>query len=495
MANISERKDKNGNVISYRIRVAQGYDANGKKLKPLEMTWKPSPDMTPRQIEKELNRVAVEFEERCKVGLAGNGRQKFSEYSEYVLDLKERNGELRLNTSARYRDLIVRVNKGIGHIKLCELRPQHLNALYAQLGKEGLRKGAGKATLKPDVNLKDKIHALGYTSIEAFAKASAGVSATTFKAAAKGSTINLDCAQKIADALKESVDTLFDVTRDMRPLSSKTIREHHVLIHMILAQAEKELLVPYNAADKATPPKVETHEVNYFQQHEVDAILQAAESEPIKWKLMLHLMLVTGGRRGEMLGLTWDDVDFDYNRIHINKCVYYNRKLGIYIDKPKTKNSVRYISLPAESMQLLREYRDTYYNPLKEAVGDQWKGEGFIFVSDSGDKSGHVMHPDSVTGYCDDFATKHGLRHINPHAFRHTNVSLLYFNGMDSISISKHIGHASVSTTTNIYGHVIAEAESRSAQVMGDIILSCRKPGITVQNKPEDENIKEESAV
>jgi predicted TIM-barrel fold metal-dependent hydrolase len=50
-------------------------------------------------------------------------------------------------------------------------------------------------------------------------------------------------------------------------------------------------------------------------------------------------------------------------------------------------------------MQLLREYRDTYYNPLKEAVGDQWKGEGFIFVSDSGDKIGRVMHPDSVTGY------------------------------------------------------------------------------------------------
>ncbi len=70
MANISSRKDKDGNIISYRIRVARGYDNYGKKLKPYELSWKPAPGMTKKQIEKELNKQAVQFEEECKNGLS-----------------------------------------------------------------------------------------------------------------------------------------------------------------------------------------------------------------------------------------------------------------------------------------------------------------------------------------------------------------------------------------------------------------------------------------
>ncbi len=82
------------------------------------------------------------------------------------------------------------------------------------------------------------------------------------------------------------------------------------------------------------------------------------------------------------------------------------------------------------------------------------------------------MHPDSVTSYCKRFSEKYGLKHINPHAFRHTAASLLYFAGMDTISISSHLGHAKASTTQNIYAHIIAESESRIAECMGGIILS-----------------------
>ena len=108
MANISERKNKKGEIISYRIRVSKGYDAQGKKLKPFEMTWKVPDGMTPRQIEKELNRVAIQFEQQCKAGLAGDGKQKFSVYADYVLNLKEQNGELRHHTISRYRELKIK---------------------------------------------------------------------------------------------------------------------------------------------------------------------------------------------------------------------------------------------------------------------------------------------------------------------------------------------------------------------------------------------------
>ena len=131
MPSITPRKNKAGEVISYRIRVSRGYDSEGKKLNPREMTWKPSPNMTPRQAEKEAQRQALLFEEQCRQGYAPDNRQTFAQYAAYVLQCKEQAGTKR-RTLERYRSLLVRINAGIGHIKLAELRPQHLTAFYAQ---------------------------------------------------------------------------------------------------------------------------------------------------------------------------------------------------------------------------------------------------------------------------------------------------------------------------------------------------------------------------
>ena len=124
MANISARKNKKGEIISYRIRVSRGYDSNGKQLKPYEMTWHPASDISAKRIEKEVQKQATLFEEQCRQGLIGDGRQKFGEYAEYVINLKEKSGELRHHTVVRYRELLQRVNQGIGHIKIKDIRPQ-----------------------------------------------------------------------------------------------------------------------------------------------------------------------------------------------------------------------------------------------------------------------------------------------------------------------------------------------------------------------------------
>ena len=109
--------------------MAAGYSASGEKIKPYEMTWKPAPNMTKKQIEKELNRQATLFEEQCKLGLMGDGKQKFENYADYVMKVKADSGVLRHNTEMRYRELLVRINAGIGHIKIADIRPQHLNEL------------------------------------------------------------------------------------------------------------------------------------------------------------------------------------------------------------------------------------------------------------------------------------------------------------------------------------------------------------------------------
>lgn len=249
-------------------------------------------------------------------------------------------------------------------------------------------------------------------------------------------------------------------------LSNKTILEHHRLISTIMTQAEKEMIIPYNPAHKATPPKPEQREVNYFQPEQVAAIRDALEDEPLKWKAATHLLLLSGCRRGEIMGLKWAKVDFNGCSIRIDNNLLYSADIGIYEDTPKTATSVRTIRLPAETMQLLKEWK-LEQTAQRIASGDRWTYTDFLFTQENGTP----MHPDSLTDWLAKFSDRRGLPHINPHAFRHTMASLLYFNGVDSITISKRLGHAKVSTTTDVYSHIIKEADERAADCLGDIIL------------------------
>ena len=90
MANISERRDKDGTVISFQIRVFRGRDASGKRLKDYQMTWKPAPGRTTRQVRKELERQATLFEEACRNGQVSIKKPTLKKYANYVIDLKQR---------------------------------------------------------------------------------------------------------------------------------------------------------------------------------------------------------------------------------------------------------------------------------------------------------------------------------------------------------------------------------------------------------------------
>ena len=135
MATIEKLSYKNG--VSYRISVSAGFDTSGRRIRH-RMTYKPEPGMTARQIEKAVQRAAADFERSIEQGFALDNRQTFAEYAEYVLDLKKRTG-LRPKTEDRYRELLGRINSAIGHLKLADIRPQHLNAFYKNLGEMGIR--------------------------------------------------------------------------------------------------------------------------------------------------------------------------------------------------------------------------------------------------------------------------------------------------------------------------------------------------------------------
>ena len=457
MATIEKLTGKVG--TSYRISVSGGFDTSGKRIRH-RMIYKPAPGMTERQIKKAVERAAADFERSIEQGYALDNRQTFAEYAAYVIDLKERTG-VRSTTLDRYRGLLERINAAIGHIKLTDLRPQHLNSFYKNLAEPGLRSNGSSATVKIDMVKWMKTHKTSRAKIAE----KAGISAATMGVAVRGEAIRTDKAEAIAGAMGKKVTDDFTIEQNRAPLSEKTVLEHHRLITTILAQAEKEMLVPYNAAAKATPPKVERHDPNYFQPQQIAAILDALEREPLKWQLITHLLIVTGCRRGEIMGLQWDKVNFERNRVKIDKSLVSSKSKGIYLGNTKTSD-IRYLNLPAETMDLLRLHKREQLR-LQIANGDRWMNTGFVFTQDNGQH----MNPDSITCWLREFSARHDLPHINPHAFRHTVASVLLANGTDIVTVSKQLGHASVNTTESFYSHIIEENKAKASECIADVLL------------------------
>ncbi|MCL1882160.1 MAG: tyrosine-type recombinase/integrase [Defluviitaleaceae bacterium] len=369
--------------------------------------------------------------------------------------------------------MLLRILPAIGHLKLVDIRPAHLNALYANLAEVGIRRDGQKAIPKIEIApiLKDR----GMT--RAGLANAAGVSATTITAITQGKRVNLSVAESVSNTIGEPLESLFTIESNATPLSVKTILEHHRLCSTILRQAEKEMIVQYNAAAKATPPKLPQTEAECFQPEEVASIRDALEREPLKWKMLTHLLLITGCRRGEIAGLSWDRIDWDNRQIKIDRASLYSRTIGIYEDTTKT-STTRFIKLPMETMALLREYR-LWYMELQMMNGDKWENSGYLFVKENGSP----MHPDSITDWMGKFANRHGLPRINPHKFRHTMASLLYFSGADAVAVSKRLGHAKVSTTQNIYAHFIAQADEQAAESIADAILRQPKKPVFTSNE------------
>ncbi len=457
MATIEKYTGKEG--LTYRITVSAGFDSQGKRIRH-RMNYKPTPGMTPKQIERAVQKAAADFERSIEQGFTLDNRQTFAEYAEYVLSLKQRTGA-KTRTLDRYHDLLVRINQAIGHIKLADLRPQHLNSFYANLAEPGIRIGGGSAVARIDMVAWLKKNKLSRGKLAELV----GISAATVGVAVKGESINEEKALAIAKAMGKKVDEVFRVKKNMEPLADKTILEYHRLISTILAQAEKEMLVPYNAAAKATPPRAKKKDPNYFQPETVAAILEALESEPLKWRLITHLLIVTGCRRGEIMGLKWEKVDFENSRVKIDRALVSSKSKGVFEESTKTSD-IRYLSLPTETMELLRQHKREQLR-LQLLNGDRWIHTGYVFTQDNGDR----MNPDSITGWLKDFSTRHNLPHINPHAFRHTVASVLLANGTDIVTVSKQLGHSSITTTENFYSHIIEENKAKAADCIADVLI------------------------
>lgn len=457
MANIQERRDKNGKLISFSIRVFRGRDAEGKQLKPWTTTFEVSPNQKEDAARRKAETFAAQFERDCKAGLATDTRLRFDEYCNYVFDLKERNNQIKPSTLTRYRELTDRTFPELGHIKLRDIRTDQLNAFYMKLAEPGVKKTVSKAVAVADLPsiLKNKKISRIKIATET------GLAPSTVNAAVRGESVSMKSASKICDCLGLKLEKTFLVASESATLSAKTILEYHRMISSVLEQAVKEQLIPLNPASKATLPKVTKKIPNYFQPEELQAIVEALETEPLKWKALTHLLIASGIRRGECLGLKWSCVDLINNRIYIDNNIVYDPEHGTYESTTKTETAVRWVNLPKSTMDILRAWQ-AEQNSKKQERKNYYNDQGFVFTKDNGDP----LHPDSVTDWLAKFSKRHGLRHVNPHAFRHTQASILASANVSDVTLAGRLGHSNAAFTKKQYAHMFEDADKTSADII-----------------------------
>ena len=236
---------------SYMFMVSCGYDMHGKQVRRT-MTYTPDEGMTAKQIEKEVQRQAILFEEKCKTGQAAeSGCMNLSEFIEQYFD-SHAELNLKKKTIVGYRNMAKIVNKGLGHLRIDRITPQQITLFYRNQLKRGVRR---KVYYHCQINLKKLVKDRGYAT-EPLAH-EAGMAPSTLRDALNGHDVSEKTAQAICKALKLPMSKTFTADGKDKPLSNNTIRHYHSFLSSVLGVAVKWGLIPSNPCERATLPKKE----------------------------------------------------------------------------------------------------------------------------------------------------------------------------------------------------------------------------------------------
>ncbi len=448
---------------SYRITVSCGYDINGKQIRKTK-TYTPAHGMTQKQIEKQLEREKVKFEEQCQSGQILDSSIRFAEFADkWMKEYAEL--QLRPKTVAVYKTFIPRINAAIGNIKLDKLRPHHLSAFYENLCEPGIRE---------DTKYKCSIDLMALLSEKKLTKTAfsqnAGISIATIDSIIKGKNVSSLSAQKIAEALGRDKGLIFTPVDDNKTLSTKTVLHYHRLISSILSVAVQWQVIFSNPCERVKPPRLEKQEPRYLDEQETGKLLELIETEDMRYKTAVKLLLYTGFRRGELMGLEWKDIDWNNRVITVRRSSMYLPKRGIFEDETKNKTSCRSIKVPSIAFDMLRDYQ-IYQTEQRLQMGDKWHNTDRLFTK----WDGTPMHPDSLTSWFHDFISRSGLPDISIHSLRHTNATLQIAGGVDIATVANRLGHANSTTTGRIYIHAIQSADQAAADTLENLLNPLNK--------------------
>lgn len=444
---------------SIRIRVFSHIDQAGKNVM-VSKTYRSKPNISEKTAQKEAQKAAILFEEQIKSGLAPLDQNiTFADYA--GLFMAQHQKETR--TMERYQELLGRILPALGHFKLAKLQARHIKDFLSQLAQPGNnRRDAYAVSSKLAGILTQK----GLNIINAAALC--GVSPSTMRNAKLGQHIQVATAERIAAALQRKLEPLFQIHPSQRGLSPKTIREHYNLIRLILGQAKQEGILPVNvAAERMAPPTSPKKEAKFLTGEETQQLLAAVDKETdFRKRAAIYLLVTTGIRRGELVALTWQDVDFINGTIQINKSIITTSSKGTLQKSPKTETGKRKIALPKITLLLLKEYK-SYWAAEKLKRGSAWTSPtDYLFFR----MDGAVIHPDTINTWLKKLIAENNLPYFTPHSLRHTFATLSLSQGVDVRTLQARTGHSSSNVLLNTYTHYLEEQNQKAADKMNQFL-------------------------
>jgi len=243
-----------------------------------------------------------------------------------------------------------------------------------------------------------------------------------------------------------------------------TVLKVHTVLHGALDRAVRLGSIPSNPTSLAIPPKEPTHEMQFYDESQVNQMLVTAHGhylEPI-----LHLAVTTGMRQMELLGLKWTDLDWVNQSIKIERQLARPTGEGIQFTQPKTKFGKRTVVLGSGSIQVLRDHYERQ-NRARQKAADLWVEHGLIFTT----RYGTPHHPRNILRDFKLLAERAGLPIIRFHDLRHTAASLMLNHGIPVIVVSRMLGHAKPSITLDVYGHLLPSMQIEAAEKI-DVLIT-----------------------
>lgn len=438
MATIKKRNN------SYLIRVSNGFDVNGKQIF-INTTYKPTAT-TPKAIEKEVRDFANAFEKTVKAGKYLEG-EKIT-FSKFVENWRSEWAITHLTQSQieQYEDTLKRhVYDYIGNMKIAKIPATACQKIITDMVNQGY---ASKT-----------VHRV-FTAFNSI-----------FKYAYRMNVIHENPCMRCELPKLEQDTELHYFTPEQVKIFLNALTLNYPVKHK--AHSRK------NVKTGIDEP------VKEFEQY---------VSIPFQWRVYFSLAIFGGFRRGELIALTWKDIDFDNRTVSINKAVAVTKKYGEMLKKPKTLSGIRTVTLPDMCFDLLREWKEKEIELCKQ-LGTAWQGEKlnkfadtWVFITAEG-KRMYIDSPtqrfkavlDLYNGMIDNSILQcktaeernalalMKLPYIRLHDLRHTTATLLISEGVDIETVSHRLGHSKASITLDIYGHAMPNKDKQASDILGRI--------------------------
>nr|WP_150959611.1 site-specific integrase [Aneurinibacillus sp. XH2] len=244
-------------------------------------------------------------------------------------------------------------------------------------------------------------------------------------------------------------------------LSDNSRVKYYRVLKSIFYWAKEWKVIKENPMDGVPKPKETDYDADVYNEEEVAQLFEALQIEKPMFRVLILLAVTAGLRRGELLGLEWKHINLDTGIIDVRQSIPMYKDQQPVIKEPKTKNSIRKVSIPAFVVAELDKY---YLQARKDRlqVGDKWQGGDHFFLF--ANKYGLPYYPKTLSDMWRDFIKKNpGIKYIRFHDLRHTSATLLINKGVHAKTISSRLGHSNIKTTMNIYGHAMQSADRAAA--------------------------------